>query len=124
MTAGASYIIIQDLTIDMVNNVGSAFGRYLHLHREPYPDTACGLEWEWGARIRGAYGDDTPFIELLHSKVHGFGDATSVPGEDGHGLYITSSDEAATSSTRSITTRAMASTCTTIVTRTLTRVGT
>ncbi len=86
------HLIFQNLSLDMVNNVGNgAEGIYLYTaHHIRFQNIDLNGN---GARGFGVHtGDDTPFIEILYSQIHGFGDATSIPGEDGHGLYLTSSD--------------------------------
>lgn len=87
-TGSPSYLIIQDLTIDMVNTGASAEGVFLYTAHHIRMQR---LEVMHGYGFGFHFGDLTPHNEVLNCRIHDIGQPNSAP-IDGHGLYITGSD--------------------------------
>ncbi|MFN0062052.1 MAG: right-handed parallel beta-helix repeat-containing protein [Myxococcaceae bacterium] len=91
LTTGApSYLIIQDLSIDMQNSSAGSDADAVYLHTAHH-NRLLRLEVKnsWNSGIH--FGNDTSFNEVLGCRIHDNGDAANGPPW-GHGLYITASD--------------------------------
>jgi len=90
LTTAVSYIIIQDLTMDMAGSTYPASAEAVILSTcDHIRIQRCDIK---NGPMFGIHsGFVTPFIELLNNKVHNFGYPGDVAG-DGHGLYLTGSD--------------------------------
>lgn len=87
-TSTPHYLIIQDIQIDMVNTLAFAEGVFMyqaHHIRMQRIDVSHG--YGFGIHI----ADSTPYIELLHSRVHDVGRPSGIQ-TDGHGLYWSGSN--------------------------------
>jgi len=90
LIAGTSYLIIQDLIIDMSRSVAGADADGIFMY-QAHHIRFRHVEVMNGASFGVHFGDQTPFNEMLECSIHDFGLPNSTPSE-GHGLYITGSD--------------------------------
>lgn len=91
LTTGApSYVIVQDLAIDMSNSGAGADAAGVTLSRAHH-NRFQRLEIRNARTFGVLYGTETPFNEMINCRIHdnGFLEAS---GTIGHGLYITGSD--------------------------------
>lgn len=91
LTTGApSYVIIQDLAVDMASSGTGADGDGVYLHTAHHTRLLrLEVKNSWNSGIH--FGNDTSFNEVINCRIHGNGDAANGPPW-GHGLYITASD--------------------------------
>lgn len=89
-TGSPSYVIVQDLIIDMSNSGAGADAAGISLYRAHH-NRFQRVEVSKARTFGVLYSTETPFNEMINCRIHdnGFAGAT---GTNGHGLYITGSD--------------------------------
>jgi parallel beta-helix repeat protein len=90
LRGNTSYIVIQDLILDLVNSVDGSDADVVLLW-ETHHIRLQRIEAKNGKSFGIGVGKDTPFIEVLDSKIHDIGSATG-DHTNGHCLYISGSD--------------------------------
>jgi hypothetical protein len=90
LTGGQSYLVFQDLTIDMVNSGPGADADGIYIYTAHH-NRFQRVEVMHGQGFGVHFGNNTPFNELLDCRIHDVGLPNSSSSE-GHGLYITGSN--------------------------------
>jgi parallel beta-helix repeat protein len=90
LTSGQSYLIFQDLSIDMVNSGPGADADGIYIYTAHH-NRFQRIEVMHGQGFGVHFGNNTPFNELIDSRIHDVG-LPNGSVSDGHGLYITASD--------------------------------
>ncbi len=91
LTSGSpSYVIVQDVTVDMANSSPGANAEGIFLYTAHH-NRFERVEVKNAASFGVHFGDATAFNEILNSRIHHNGYSGSADTV-GHGLYITSSD--------------------------------
>jgi parallel beta helix pectate lyase-like protein len=90
LRGNTSYVVIQDLVLDLVNSVDGTDADVVLLW-ETHHVRLQRIEAKNGKSFGIGVGKDTPFIEVLDSRIHDIG-ATNGDHTNGHCLYISGSD--------------------------------
>ncbi len=90
LTGGQSYLVFQDLTIDMGNSRPGADADGVFVFRAHH-NRFLRLEVKNSVNFGVHFGTETPFNEVIECRIHENGVAGGA-ATNGHGLYISGSD--------------------------------
>jgi hypothetical protein len=90
LTGGQSYLIFQDFSIDMVNSGAGADADGIYIYTAHH-NRFQRIEVMRGQGFGVHFGNNTPFNEVLDCRIHDIG-LLGASSSEGHGLYITASD--------------------------------